>query len=200
MDDTDPPFAEWMARVRAGDEDAAAELVRRYERAVRVAVRVKLTDPRVRRHFDSVDVCQSVMASFFVRAAAGQYDLDSPGQLVGLLKAMALNKLNMQVRRHTAAARDVGRVADGGSEPPPVADPRPGPERQATGRELLDRLLDRLPPAERELAQRRAVGQGWADVARDLGGTPEGHRMRLARAIDAVAPALGLARAEDPAG
>lgn len=188
----DPSFAAWMARVRAGDPAAAADLVRRYERAVRVAVRVKLTDPRLRRHFDSMDVCQSVMASFFVRAAAGEYDLDDPRQLVALLVKMAQNKLMMQVRRYRTKGRDVGRVAAACDAVPPLADPGPGPDQQAAGRDLLDRVLDALPPHERELAQRRAVGQSWADVARDLGGTPEAHRMRLSRALDRVTEALGL--------
>lgn len=198
--DNAPPFAEWMARVRAGDEQAAAELVKQYERAVRVAVRLRLTDPRVRRLLDSVDVAQSVMASFFVRAAAGQYDLDGPEQLVALLVKMAQNKLNMQVRRHHTQKRDVGRDEAAGDAAPPAADPQPGPERQAAGRELLDTLLDRLDGPERELAQRRAVGQGWDDIARDLGGTPQAHRMRLSRAIDRLAPELGLDDGTDAEG
>src|SRR5206468_9976043 len=53
-------FADLIGRVRAGDGRAAAELVRRYEPAVRVAVRVRLTDPGLRRVLDSMDVCQSV--------------------------------------------------------------------------------------------------------------------------------------------
>jgi hypothetical protein len=53
----DSLFSEFLLRVRAGDAAAAEELVRRYESAVRVAVRVRLTDPALRRQFDSVDVC-----------------------------------------------------------------------------------------------------------------------------------------------
>ncbi len=190
--DADPPFEEWIERVRAGDADAAAELVRRYERAVRVAVRVRLTDTRLRRQFDSMDVCQSVMASFFVRAAAGQFDLQNPNQLVGLLVKMAQHKLLMQARRHGQQKRDVGRVEQAGDDAPPVADGGPGPARVAASRELLSELLDRLPPAERELAQRRAIGQTWDEVAADLEETPQAVRMRLSRAIARLAPALGL--------
>jgi RNA polymerase sigma-70 factor (ECF subfamily) len=157
-----------------------------------VAVRVRLTDPRLRRHFDSMDVCQSVLASFFVRAAAGQYDLDSPRQLVGLLVKMAQNKLLMQVRRHRTSGRDDRRVEAPVDGDCPVLDPAPGPERHAIGRDLLDRVLERLDDSARELAQRRAVGQGWDDIARDLGGSPNAHRMRLARAIDRVAGELGI--------
>jgi RNA polymerase sigma-70 factor (ECF subfamily) len=181
-----------MSRVRAGDADAAANLVRQHERAVRVAVRVRLTDPRLRRQFDSMDVCQSVMASFFVRAAAGQFDLHSPQQLVGLLVKMAQNKLLMQVRRHRTQGRNVGRVESTGEDAPPVADPHPGPERHAEGRELLSQLLDKLGNEERELAQRRALGQEWVEIAKELGGTPQAHRMRLSRAIDRLSTTLGL--------
>lgn len=193
----DPPFADWMARVRNGDADAAAELVRRYERAVRVAVRVRLTDPALRRHLDSMDVCQSVLASFFVRAAAGQFDLAEPGQLVGLLVKMAKNKLYMQARRHGQQKRDAGRAVGWDEAAAPVADPRPGPGSVAAAREQLALLLGRLTPAERDLARRRAAGQGWVEIAADLGETPQAVRMRLSRAVARVAPGLGLDDATD---
>src|SRR5262245_11926294 len=152
-------FAGWMARVRAGDAAAAEELVRRYERAVRVTVRVRLTDPAMRRQFDSMDVCQSVMLSFFVRAAAGQFDLDRPEDLVGLLVRMAQNKFGERVRFHHRQRRDAGRGQAAGDALPELAQPGPGPDRQAAGREALSALLTRLGPGERELAQRRALGQ-----------------------------------------
>jgi RNA polymerase sigma-70 factor (ECF subfamily) len=187
-----PSFADWMARVRAGDASAAAELVRLNERAIRVAVRVRVTDPRLRRQFDSMDVCQSVLASFFVRAAAGQYDLSTPEQLVGLLVRMAQNKCLALARRHTQQKRDVRRVAGAGAKDPAVADAGPGPLQEAVARDLLSALLRRLGPDERELARRRALGEEWVDIARDLGGTPQGHRMRLSRAIKRISPELGL--------
>ena len=83
-------FKELVGRMRAGDDDAAAELVRQYEPLIRREVRLRLEDRRLRRTFDSMDVCQSVLASFFVRAAAGQYDLDEPAQLVRLLVTSTL--------------------------------------------------------------------------------------------------------------
>src|SRR5262245_31987749 len=80
----DPSFQDLLRRVRQRDEQAAAELVRRYEPTIRLAVRVRLTDPRLRRLLDSVDICQSILANFFVRAAAGQFDLERSEQLVKL--------------------------------------------------------------------------------------------------------------------
>ena len=73
-------FSEFIRRIRAGDDQAARELVERYEPVIRRQVRVRLSDPRLSSLFDSADVCQSVMASFFVRAAAGQFDLEQPDE------------------------------------------------------------------------------------------------------------------------
>src|SRR3954468_23972991 len=88
----DSDFAVLLARTRAGDADAAAELVRRYEPAVRLEARYRLRDRRVRQVFDSQDICQLVLASFFVRAAVGQYDLKDSRDLIKLLVVMAQNK------------------------------------------------------------------------------------------------------------
>jgi hypothetical protein len=78
----EPPFAEVVRRIRAGDADAARELIRRYEPVVRLQARDRIADPRLGRVFDSMDICQSVMASFFVRAVAGQFALEEPQDLV----------------------------------------------------------------------------------------------------------------------
>ena len=185
---TDPDFDDWMARVRAGDAAAAAELVGKYERAVRVAVRVRLTDPKLRRQFDSLDVCQSVLASFFVRVAAGRFDLRSPQQLVGLLVKMAENKLLMQVRRAGRLKRDVGREE---REGPPLPDLRPGPDRIAAGRELLARVLAGLPAGEREVARLRAAGHTWEEIAAALRQKPDAVRIRFTRALDRLADETG---------
>src|SRR5438477_7997093 len=102
-------FDALLHRVRRGESDAAYELVRRYESPIRVAVRTHLSDPALRQQFDSMDICQSVLASFFMRAAAGQYDLHEPGQLVALLTRMAHNKLAMRARSQRQQRRDVRR-------------------------------------------------------------------------------------------
>ena len=54
-------------RTRALGGDACTELVRLYENEVRHFIRYRLNGPKMRRFLDSVDVCQSVFAKFFVR-------------------------------------------------------------------------------------------------------------------------------------
>jgi hypothetical protein len=46
-----PSFAGLIRRVCAGDTSAAAEVVWQYEPGIRRAVRVRLTDPRLRRAY-----------------------------------------------------------------------------------------------------------------------------------------------------
>lgn len=109
----DEPFRDLICRVRAGDEQAAYELVRRYEPAIRAAVRVRLSDPGLRRVLDSMDVCQSVFLNFFMRAASGQFELETPEHLLRLLVTMARNKLTNLARKQRAARRDQRRVQKG---------------------------------------------------------------------------------------
>jgi hypothetical protein len=66
MSDQDT-FAGFVRRIRAGDQQAAVEMVRRYEPLIRLEIRLHLEDRRLCRLFDSMDVCQSVLKSFFVR-------------------------------------------------------------------------------------------------------------------------------------
>ena len=138
-------FRDLIRQVRTGDQDAAAELVRLYESAIRRAVRFRLHDARLRSHFDSMDICQSVLASFFVRAAAGQYDVDTPEQLVKLLTTMARNKLASHARKELARNRAVRQSAEPGEAKEPWStEPDPGDESSA--RELCrERSCDSMP-------------------------------------------------------
>jgi RNA polymerase sigma-70 factor (ECF subfamily) len=185
-------FDDLIRRVRAGDEAAAAELVRRYEPAIRRAVRIRLADTRLARAFDSMDVCQSVLASFFVRAALGQYELDTPDHLLKLLATMVRHKLADQVDRERAECRDNRRVEEGSAETREVVSAASSPSRQVAARELLAEVRRRLSPEERQLVELRNQGLDWAAIAAHVGGTPGALRKRLARATERVAQELGL--------
>jgi RNA polymerase sigma-70 factor (ECF subfamily) len=186
------PLGELLARVRVGDAAAAAEVVRRYETAVRVAVRTRLTDPALRRQFDSMDICQSVFLSFYLRAAAGQFDLERPEDLVGLLVRMAQNKLASQARYHHREKRDVRRVVADGGERLDALSEGAAPDQVAVGRELLTRVRAELTAEEQAIADHRAAGRTWDEVARELGGTAEARRKQYERAIDRVVAKLGI--------
>jgi RNA polymerase sigma factor (sigma-70 family) len=186
-------FTDFIRRIRAGDEQAAEELVRRYEPLIRRRIRLQLEDRRLGRLFDSMDVCQSVLASFFVRTAAGQYDLEQPEQLLKLLVTMARNKLASEARRQHRQRRDDRRVVPGGGdELAEVATRDPSPSRYAAGKDLLHRVRASLNDEERQIADLRGQGLGWPEIAVQLGGTADARRMQLTRALERVSRELGL--------
>ena len=188
----DTTFLDLIRRVRVGDGQASAELVRLYEPVIRIAVRVRLNDPGLRRLFDSMDICQSVLGSFFVRAALGQFELDKPDQLLKLLVTMARNRLTNHALQAQAARRDYRRTE---SVPPgshEVADPGPSPSEVVAGKELLQAFRSRLSEDEKQLAEQRALGRSWKEIAAELGGNPDSLRMQLSRAVDRVAQEMRL--------
>jgi RNA polymerase sigma-70 factor (ECF subfamily) len=192
-------FAEFLSRLRMGDERAAAELVNRYEPALRLEIRMRMKDPKLRRLLEPADLCQSVLKSFFVRAATGQYDLDSPEKLLALLRTMARNKVVQQTRRQRALRRDVRRDVSLHEDIPHAA-ADPSPSRIAIGREMLDAFRGKLTDEERQLADLRSHGCEWAEIARQLGGSPQALRKQLARAANRAARELGIDQDEDDHG
>lgn len=188
----DETFTDFLRRIRAGDEQAAAELVRRYEPFIRRAVRLRLEDRRLGRLFDSMDVCQSVLGSFFVRAAVGQFELDTPEQLVKLLATMARNKLASQARKEYAGRRDHRRVEASGPAALDQAAPGSSPSRQASAKEMLQEVHRRLSPDERRLVELRTQGHDWAQIAAEVGSTPAALRQKFCRALNRVTRELGL--------
>lgn len=188
-------FGEFLSRVRQGDAEAAAELVRNFESDIRVAVRTRLSDPALRRQFDSMDICQSVLGSFFLRAAAGQYDLHEPGQLVALLVRMAQNKLAMHARSLYRQRRDVRRTADDAPEAAAIdfqAAKTAAPGQMATDRDLIAKAFELMDPEVRQIANHRMQGDNWPEVAKALGGAADARRKQFTRAMDRIAQQLEL--------
>ncbi|MFO0843102.1 MAG: sigma-70 family RNA polymerase sigma factor [Gemmataceae bacterium] len=187
---SDPTFPDLISRVRAGDDAAATDLVKRYEPEIRREVRFLLRDPFLRRSFDSMDICQSVMGSFFLRAALGEYDIDRPEDLIRLLISMTRNKVVDATRRQRAQRRDHRRATS--LESVDVEAVTPSPSQVVEHRELLAALRGKLNDEERQLADLRALGREWADIAAEVGGTADARRKQLSRAIERASRELGL--------
>jgi RNA polymerase sigma-70 factor (ECF subfamily) len=181
----EPSFRDLIDRVRAGDAQAEAELVRRYERVIQMVIRRRLTDSHLRRILDSLDICQSVFLNFFPRAALGQYELDTEEQLLKLLVTMALNRLRYYYRKYPASDTPLSE----GTEPP---DPHPSPSEVVTLQELVQSVRSRLSEEERQVMDFRAAGFSWAESAARLGGNADALRMRYGRAIASALSELGL--------
>jgi RNA polymerase sigma-70 factor (ECF subfamily) len=190
----DDAFADMFARVRARDPEATAAFVRHYEAQLRRKVRtwLQLHYPYLRNLLDSVDVCQSVLNGFRLRVALGQCDLETPQDVWNLLVEMSRCRLRQHGHDQSADRRNARRRAAVGSGVLAAVPQGPSPSQVVSARDLLEAVRKRLTNEEWVVAERRLAGCSWAEAATALGGTADGCRMKLTRALDRVACDLGL--------
>jgi RNA polymerase sigma-70 factor (ECF subfamily) len=168
MGDDSP--AALVARWRAGDQQAAEELFRRYANRLVALARSRLS-ARLAKRVDPEDVVQSVYRSFFADTREGRYDLERGGDLWQLLVTITLHKLNDQVKRNARAKRAVGREEHFGSEDSLVglqahlAAQQPSPVEAVALTELVEQIMHRLDPVQRRVLELRLQGFNLAEIA-----------------------------------
>lgn len=152
--------AELLARYRGGDQAAAALLHEKYVSKVTSLARQWMSEdlkPRV----DADDVAQSVFRTFFRRVAGGQYDAPDQEELWRLLLTIALNKLRNSASYHRAAKRGVARTVNFSAETESGEDN----ESEVIVKLLVEELLGRLGPAQRDLVRMRILGCSVDEIA-----------------------------------
>ncbi len=175
-------FLELLARVRSGDESAAAELVGRYERVVLRSVRSRLS-PSMRGALDSMDVMQSVHRSLLTGLKNDRFQFDSPQQLIGLAVVMVQRK----VARHWRKLKRFPSPGSGPSTPDSAApletlpSDESSPSEIATANDLLERCLAQLGSFDRQLVMLKLGGHSSVESAEILGREPAFIRMRWSR-------------------
>jgi RNA polymerase sigma-70 factor (ECF subfamily) len=157
-----------------------------------VRVRLRVQEARLRRLLDSMDITQSVLASFFTGVALGRFAPKHPRQMLGLLITMTRNKLLTQVRDQRRQRRDIRRVQSIDPAVHDVAAVGESPSQYVAGNEILKECRKRLTHEEQLLAQRRGDGLPWTAIAEELGGTAEGRRKQLERAFARITRELNL--------
>ena len=190
--DSSVEFADLMRQVRAGDAEAAAKLIQHYDAELRIIARVRLNDPGLRRVMDSMDICQSVLANFFVRVSHGQFELDSPEQLLKLLASMIRNKVTDHARRQKADRRDFRRTSGADAYEVDVAGSQETPSQIMSAKELAQACHERFTSDERDLIEQRKLGRGWDELGQEFGLSPDALRKKVTRAVDRVAHEVGL--------
>ena len=141
---------------------------------------------------DSDDLCQSVLGSFLVRAAAGEYHLVGAADLERLLMTMVRNKVAAVARREGAGP--VGRASprpDARGAEDPSGDSVTDRARIVAARDTLAAVRRRLSRDDLALLDRRQAGESWEGIAVALGGSPVALRKRLSRALRVVSDDLG---------
>ena len=161
----------FLARIQAGDEAAARELLRRYEAEVRLVVRRQL--PRLlRSRFDSLDFLQSVWGSFFRRVRSGPAEFEDSRHLVAFLARAAKNKVIDEYRRAASRKQDMHReepLWTDGARPKEVAADIDTPSEVAQAHEAFVRLRELMPSDRRAILEMKADGLSSKDIGERLG-------------------------------
>jgi len=170
----------WVDALRAGDEEAARQLWRRYfESLVRLA-RSKLQS-KARRAADEEDVALSAFDSFYGGLARGRFpDLGDRDDLWRLLVTIAARKASDQNRWESQQKRGGGRVLResdllAGSEPErdglaQIVGAEPSPEFAALVADECARRLQGLPDESlRQVALLKMEGYLNEEIATRLG-------------------------------
>jgi RNA polymerase sigma factor (sigma-70 family) len=161
---------ELLARIKDGDEDAARELLIRYESKVRLVVRRQL--PRLlRSRFDSIDFLQSVWGSFFHKIQTGPNDLREEENLIAFLAWAARNKVIDEYRRAATQKQDIHReesIETRGAREKTLAS-GDTPSELAQAQETFDRLSRLLPEDRRVILDLKAEGYSCSEIGVKLG-------------------------------
>src|SRR5262249_21500116 len=129
---------------------------------------------------DGEDVVQSVFRTFFRRQACGEFQLDSTAQLWRLLVKITLLKARARGRHHSAACRAVAAETAADDWSPDAVAHEPTPEEAATLNDLVEHVLDGLPPLYARILEMRLAGHSVTEMAPQLGLS----RQTIYRALD----------------
>jgi RNA polymerase sigma-70 factor (ECF subfamily) len=165
--------ANLVARWRAGDEHAAAELVQRYTTRLVALARSRLSG-NVAHHVDPEDLVQSAYRSFFSKARRDSIEIEPNGDLWQLLVTITLHKLHNQMKRVTAQKRAAQKEQSFGSEDSLLGlrglalGGDPSPVEALALVDLLEQVMRSLEPAERRMLEMRLQGYTLAEVAAEV--------------------------------
>jgi RNA polymerase sigma-70 factor (ECF subfamily) len=169
--ETPSGLADFLIRIHKGDQEAARELLMRYEAEVRLVVRRQL--PRLlRSRFDSLDFLQSVWGSFFRRMRDAPTEFEDSRHLVAFLARAAKNKVIDEYRRAASRKQDMHReepLRPEGGHSQDLTDSIDSPSEIAQAHEAYGRLLDLLPEERQSILKLKADGLSSKDIGAELG-------------------------------
>jgi hypothetical protein len=171
MSEPSQSFSELIRLVQQGDAAAFERLMDEYSDAIKREVRFTLLDARLRRCVGESDVYQSVCLRFFSGLQEGRFCLESPQDLVRLLKGIARTRVAELVRFWRAQRRDLGRHLSWTEVAGEVANESSPRLLDTLADAELARMVDeRLSPEDRRILDWRSDGLTWLQIATQLGG------------------------------
>jgi DNA-directed RNA polymerase specialized sigma24 family protein len=193
----DPSFADLIARLHRGEEQAVQELLDRYTGCIRREVRFAILDQRLRRVTTESDICQSVLMRFLAGLWAGRYEFQNTADLEALLRTMVRARIADLARYWRSQRRDVRRNAAVGSELEKLTGKAiDTPSQIVAQQELVEEFRRRLSPRDLQILQWRQDDVSWAEIAERVGddATAEAVRKQHERALSRVVEELDLGR------
>ncbi|HEV8001858.1 MAG TPA: sigma-70 family RNA polymerase sigma factor [Planctomycetaceae bacterium] len=167
-------FPQLLARVRAGDDAAAAIVFRRFVDQLAAKAHRHLA-PAVRQRLDAEDVIQSVYRTFFRRVRQGEFQLDHWGCLWGLLTRITVRKCARAGGRgknrphQVSAMTDADSSADESTLDWEALAREPSPAEAAAFNDTLDILMKPLRESHREIVVLILRGHTQEEIGRQLG-------------------------------
>ncbi len=173
----DDPFRdtfELVERAKRGDRVAVEEVLARYYPRVLSVVRTRL-GPKLREHVESDDLVQETMIE--VVKSLDDFDMRDERALIRWMSYLVENRIRDTAKFFGAKKRDAHRVRlreraglDSGDGPldEPLVDSDPSPVEAAESLEFSDRVkegLALLEPRYREVVERYAANESWAQIA-----------------------------------
>ena len=169
----DPQLQALIDRLRHNDPAAAEEVFHHFVRRLVGLARTRL-DSWLRQKVDPEDVAQSVFKSFFVRHAAGQFEVHSWDGLWGLLTTITLRKCGLLAEFWGAAKRNPRREtasplsdSDSAVHFEPMAR-EPTPSEVAMLTESVERLMNGLDERSRQVVHSWLDGNQVAAISTQL--------------------------------
>src|SRR5579871_6451123 len=179
-------FPDLMARLRAGDQEAATRVFNEFARRL-----IGLAHQRLSRHvvrkIAAEDLVQSVFKSFFRRYAAGDFQLDGWDSLWGMLVVITVRKCGRVSRYFHADCRNVEREitppasGDGSRSDWEAIAGDPTPAEAGMLAELVEQLMIGLDEDERDMLGLRLQGYEIAEISVQTGRTERTVQRLLAR-------------------
>jgi RNA polymerase sigma-70 factor (ECF subfamily) len=165
------PFADLMAQLRAGDENAATRIFNQFSQRLIALARSRL-DAVLRQKVDPEDILQSVFRSFFTRHADGKYELENWDSLWGLLVVITLRKCGRKVAHFHGAHHDARKeTALPSSEGLEILAREATPIEAAILAETVEQLLRGLTERERRIVEMRLQGYTAVEIGAAVGRT-----------------------------
>jgi RNA polymerase sigma-70 factor (ECF subfamily) len=169
---SDASFGDLLARLRAGDPDAAAAVFHRFAHRL-IGLARRHLDRRLLAKVDPEDVIQSVFKSFFLRYAEGQFDLGGWDSLWSLLTRITLRKCGRWAERFLSRARNIHHEVS----PPPEGSAAdwealagdPTPAEAAMLAETVEAVLRDLQGRDRDIVALGLQGYSAVEISARLG-------------------------------